>query len=689
MHRRNFQLVILAICWIAHPLLARDLVIPPDVLSKIEAGEWAAARTTAQNTAAADRTPGMNYALAISLTKLASAESSSIARDTMRKEAHQILVALIQENPTRRDVALATARLALDAQNSAMAEPAVKFYPADAAVLRLAGLAAVTDWATAWNNIPAHQNTVVRERVEKQRAASRAFAESCLTRAVLLGDQNADTLRWLAKLRADAGQWRDAVLYYDQAEAIAPLAWNVLAERAEVLVLDARVEEAAADMEIVRTIISGPQLALIERRLGNACVRINDFACAVNHYSAALRLDPPMRLIRRDLARAAFADGQYDLALWAYGQSHHVDGRSLEDQIGFAACLYHMGRQDRARAHLEDIARKLEARPAAERDKPAAADYYLYRGRLAWDAGDLDAAIPDLTKAFEAAPRNRAYAIFLHQAQLAAGDLHASIETARRHGMEGDNDDLEAARFAVLAVLEKWPRPRPEDMLARKPPHLLVANAVLARFAAVRQDWAGAAGYWRAARLIRGRIAEPDAAWALLHHGDVADAEACFQDLQRFHGAARARDWARMGLACIDIARKSGTQAAEWVSKIEDLTPVGEMNRDAILHAASHHGGPATEIDDPFVKLGVLVFPRSNGAIVHAILPSSPLLELEFPLLPGDRLIRINGVPVATDADVRAFREHTLTDGPITVVIRRRGQTFEQILPATALKRNP
>jgi len=689
MNHRKSILVLFALCLIAPPLPARDLEIPPDVLAKIEAGEWADARAGVENIPSADRTPGMKYALAISLIKLASVESSTAARDAMRKQANQTLLALLQENPARRDAALALARLALDARNSALAEPAVRLYPTDSGVLRLAGLAAVTHWSTLGNNIPDALKGVARERIENQRTAARNLAQYCLERDALLGDPNADTFRWLAKLAADAGQWREAVRYYDQAESIAPLTWNVLAERAEALVLDSRPHEAEADMEIVRTIISGPQLALIEHRLGNACVRIDDFARAASYYSAALRANPPMRIVRRDLARAAFADGQYDLALWAYGQSYRVDGRTLADQVGFAACLYHMGRPDRARAHLDDVARKLEERPAAEREKPAPTDFHHYRGRLAWEADDLDAAIADLTKAFDLAPHNRAYAIWLHQAQLAADDLHAAIETARRHGMSGGDDNRAAAHLAIEAILNTWPKPRPADMLALKPPHLPVANAALARFAAARQDWTAAAGYWRAGRLIRGRLADPDAGWSLFHHGDMKDAEACFQDLQRFNREARQRDWARMGLAITAIARKNGTEAVEWIGKIEDFSPVGEMNRDAILYAASLHGGPATEVNDPFVRLRILVFPRSNGAIVHAILPSSPLLDLEFPLMPGDRLLSIDGSPITGTDEVQAFREKTLPDGPITVTIRRSGQAFEQILLAASLRRNP
>jgi len=682
-------LVLCSICLIAPSLFALDLVIPSDVLAKIEAGDWGAARTAAEKTPAAERTPGMNYALAISLTKLAPNESST-TQASMRQQAHQILVTLLKENPARRDAAHAIVRLALDAQSSTMAAPAVESYPADAAVLRLAGLAAVADWATAWNNIPTHQRAAVRERVEQRRAASRALAESCLTRASLLGDNNADVQRWLAKLAADAGHWSEAVLYYGQAEAIAPLAWYVLAERAEVLVLDARPEEAAPDMETVRSIISGPQLALIERRLGNACVRIDDFTRAVDHYSAALRLDPPLRLIRRDLARAAFADGRYDLALWAYGQSYHVDGRALEDQIGFAACLYHMGRSDRARAHLEDVERKLEERPPAERDDPAPPDFHHYRGRLAWETGDLTSAIVDLKISFESAPHNRSYAVWLHQAQLAAGDLHAAIETARRHGMGGSDKDRDAAHLAVQMVLNTWPKPRPEDMFARKPPHLAVGYAVLARFAAARQDWTAAADYWRAGRLIRGRIAELDAGWALFHHGDINDAVACFQDVQQSNRDARKRDWARMGLASTSIAQKNGGEAAGWIAKIEDLAPIGDINRDAILYAAATHGGPKTDLDDPFVRLKILIYPRANGAIIHTILPSSPMLSLEFPLIPGDRLLHINGSTFNSVADAQTFRETPLpTEGPIAVTIRRHGLEFEQFLPAAAMRNAP
>ncbi|MFI7443560.1 tetratricopeptide repeat protein [Nonomuraea indica] len=195
------------------------------------------------------------------------------------------------------------------------------------------------------------------------------------------------------------------------------------ANRAQLLAQAGRVEEALADYAVAIGADPGYPDYYLDR--GGLLHRLGRHADALADFEAAIRLSPPFPEAYYDRAEVRYATGDLDGALADLGRTLELDPGFVPAYANRSGLLAAAGDHDGARRdaerglalaprdpHLRCVLGQVEAAAGRRAEATAAFDVALEldpdlvaawasRGALAFDAGDLDAALGDLTRALK------------------------------------------------------------------------------------------------------------------------------------------------------------------------------------------------------------------------------------------------------------------------------------------------
>lgn len=491
-----------------------------------------------------------------------------------------------------------------------------------------------------------------------------------LRQAALLGTSEASNDRWLALLLLRDEQYAEAGTAARRAMDAGDSGYEIRLLLAAALTHLGQPAEADRAYEEARR-QAPARTGLVEFERGKALLVMRRYNEAVEAMRAVLHMDSAQYNVRHYMGLAALGGRNYPFALWAFQQSAAVDGRA-DDLYGQGRCAYAMGcPKDAERLFRQAMAKYGESR----KDVTPPAEWVHYLGRAQWRQDNRQEALANLKAAFDRAPDQPLYARWLYQCQLAADDVHAAIETCRVYGNRGHAD---AALEAVQGILARWPTPRPQDALAKRLPHMMVAWAVLGDLYGSQGRHRTAVHYYRMAMRTSGRLARIQAGWALVRCGNWTEAEQTFRDYIQYQDE-KNKDYGRLGLGCVLLAKGSAAEARDVLAamKPEFSPPARET---ALFWAALRAGDPkARSGADPYTALGMIYNNRlgaGRGELVMMVVPGSPLDSVKPRLLPGDVVLRVGGRPLGSPEQLADLRKGRLAEGPVEVLVRRKSVEF-------------
>ncbi|MEV5408659.1 tetratricopeptide repeat protein [Thermopolyspora sp. NPDC052614] len=234
------------------------------------------------------------------------------------------------------------------------------------------------------------------------------------------------------------GRVEDALALVERAIALAdeglapgrhPIHRLVLrANRAQLKIMLGRFDEALGDLDAA--IAADPCYPDYYIDRGNLLYRMGRAADARADYETAMRVGPPFPEPYYNRAEIRFAEGDHEGALADLGHALELDPGFADAYINRAGLLVALGEHERARADAERGLQLAPANPyllcvlgqiemagggdAAERAErarhafdhalrrdPLLASAWANRGILAFETGDVDGAVRDLTRALE------------------------------------------------------------------------------------------------------------------------------------------------------------------------------------------------------------------------------------------------------------------------------------------------
>ena len=254
----------------------------------------------------------------------------------------------------------------------------------------------------------------------------------------------------------------------------------------------------------------------------------------------------------------------------------------------------------------------------------------------------------------------------------------------QRFGKAGYRDD---AIQALEAMLAKWPKPRMQDLFARRgKPHIYVIYDALAELYEAKGRFRTAAHYYRLGRRTAGPAVRTKACWALLPAGRPAEAEKGFAEYVR---RSKNKDYGRYGLACAQMAQEKWAAAAKTFSAVQKESMVPSCQSGMVL-CAMHTGEPPPTPADPYTLLGLVEGSRRGAGRGERVLCALPggVLEAARPRVRADDiLVRVGEFPLGTIEQVKAFRKSPVPAEPVEAQIRRGKHLFTVKLDYTPVAR--
>ena len=529
---------------------------------------------------------------------------------------------------------------------------------------------------------------------ELSRKSLRALEE-----AIEASDAEDPSVLWRAGFHAlVAGRPQQAVEYLGRSLASEPGGWEVHLHLARALTRVGRHAEAARHFD--RAIATAPGSALPQVpslkagaafARGVALLEAGRADDAVLAYRELLRIEPGFVGARRGLGDAAFAAGDLELALWAFGEAK-VAEQDWAAPYWTGRCLLRLGRtEDAERLMRETIAAAVEHNKTheekGERFHAVPRPWYHWLARAQWDLGKRAEAV-ETVLAWTWGGLDLAYARWAFQACLQTDDPYGAVAVCAGLGSDASQEAIDG----IHAVLSKWPTPRVADMRARKrPPHTLVAHLALADLHEKRSEFHSAAEHYVKGGYLIGAWAEAktgvvNGAWALHHAGRHEWAANVFAAIAK--GSAAWRSRARVGgaTALLRLGRPD-----EVLRELESpLDAEQAANADALrlwAGVAARAQAPRGPID-PWTLLGVVAAVPTYGVSVRAVLPGGALEQGPFLVLPGDRIWRVGSTHLTDDAGIAALRALPVPSQPVEVELHRgsRRLTFLVDLAAAALR---
>jgi len=248
------------------------------------------------------------------------------------------------------------------------------------------------------------------------------------------------------------------------------------ANRGQLLIKKGRLEEALAEFDAAIAADPGYPDYYIDR--GNLLHQMGRLDAARADYETAMRVGPPFPEPYYNRAEIHFATGDHEAALADLDHALELDPGFVDAYVNRAGLLAARGEYERARADAErglrlapdnpfllcvlgqiemaeDRAdRAREAFDGALRHDPALASAWANRGILAFQNGDVDGAVRDLSRAIDltgaADPAERAPLLFNRAVALrAAGrEAEAVADLTRALELAPDDEDVRRALAA-------------------------------------------------------------------------------------------------------------------------------------------------------------------------------------------------------------------------------------------------
>lgn len=487
--------------------------------------------------------------------------------------------------------------------------------------------------------------------------------------------------RWAGFCQLQRGGYAEAAALLSRAVVALPDAWDSRLDLALALLRAGRHDDAA--IQFARALELAPKQASDERggasrrtacrvAWGQALQAVGRSAEAATVYRDLLNEQPSFNGARHMLGSAAYDSGDMPLAMWAFTDSIDLDGVT-ESSTALGRCWYDLGEFGAALACFERAAASYKSNEARV---PAELEHYL--GRALWGLDRKADALPHLDKACTLEDDNMLYARWAFQAYIAADDPYGAIEVCRRMGFRKDVDEAIAG---IEEVLRRWPTPRPADFAAKKPQsHVRVATNALIDIRWAQGRVREAAEYIRGRRMHVGPGVHASAPWVLLLAGDAETAETSAKAVQVvFRTDEYWSDYARLAQAA---ALLKLAKPAEALTAIAPVKSKQNALRRAVLqyYASSAAGAPDAASADAWTALGVLEFRLLNdtaGVEILTLLPGSPLESADVPILPRDRIQKIEGLGyIGSDKSIERVRAAELPARSVEITILRRGESI-------------
>ncbi|MCK4601493.1 MAG: tetratricopeptide repeat protein, partial [Phycisphaerae bacterium] len=397
-----------------------------------------------------------------------------------------------------------------------------------------------------------------------------------LVRADALGTSRRDNDRWLAFLRYRNGLYEDGLAHAERYVATGPAGYDIYVIMGSCLTNLGRHEEAELAYSTARSLAPG-KVGVIDYNRAKALYRAGRYNEAVEAFRLVLGKSWAQANVRHWIGLAAFRGEDFRLALWGFIESRNVDDRT--DSIYFIGrCAYAMGKYALAEKHIQAAIDKLLSKygsMGSKRREPAEWTHYL--GRAQWGQGKRKQALKTLEDAFARDKRPR-HARWLFQAWIAEDNLHKAIDVCERFGKAGYRND---AIQALEAMLAKWPKPRMQDLFAKRgKPHIYVIYDALADLYRANSRFRTAAHYYQLGRRTAGPMVRVKACWALLQAGRLEEAAKGFAEYVR---RRKSKDYGRFGLACTQMAQKKWAAAAKTFSAIRKESMVPSCESGMVL----------------------------------------------------------------------------------------------------------
>jgi tetratricopeptide (TPR) repeat protein len=388
-----------------------------------------------------------------------------------------------------------------------------------------------------------------------------AAAEACYVNAVTLAPREARWPYYLGLLRQQEGRFDTALEAFRISAELDPGYPPTFYRLAEVTLALGDTDEAAKHVDHYLEL--EPDAAAGWALKGEIDLSRKDYAAAVEHLERALKLLPRANRLHVPLALAYRQLGEMDKAREHLAQRGSIGARPDDPRID-----------------------QLEELKQGER-------VHIIRGRMAFQAGDLSAAIEEFRKAVDANPDSGPARVNLGSALGETGDIEGALEQYR-HALELDAENF-TAHYNLGTLLAR----RGDTETARK--HLEEA---------VRLRPSDAPAQLELGRLLL-RVGEPEEA---LRHFKESEANRLSED-------------ARLGEAHALVALNRYREAKELLEETHRQVPEsGRTARDLAFLLAS---APDPELRDGerALDLAQRVF-KARQTVGHAELLALALAEL-------------------------------------------------------------
>ncbi|MFO7898333.1 MAG: tetratricopeptide repeat protein [Planctomycetota bacterium] len=599
------------------------------------------------------------------------------------KAVHHLKRAL-KANPMCRPAAVMLARsvaeLSLnDTYRVSNADPALEACPVDPDVLHWVG--------RAWMNkyFFAQWYGEAGEALKTRRSDFLRRAEATFRLAAALRPGDPAHQKWLAFALLRLRRYEEAAERAAKASSAGPGGWETYLVTSSAMTRLGRHAEAAQAFARARS--ARPALGKrVDFERGRALLSAGRFNEACESFCSAIRADKGYPFARHWLARSAVAAKDYGLAMWALKESHELDAKLIDDSYWAGRCAYGLKKF----ALAEKLFAKACAEPRRMGGRPNP-DWIHYLGRARWALGKKKEAYENLTLACERRPRNLAFARWLFAAYVEDEEFYKAVMVARRIGGRGHAE--EAARW-LEAMLEKWPQPRFQDLMAKKYPHARAAMEMLGHLRYFRGRFFEAGYCFGKARCTKGRYVRTRAGWAFLVTGRTKQAETVFRNylaadpvfhlyssrITRHTQTEKDKDYGRFGLGAALAARRRWDEAYKAFDAIQRADWDHTRKTGLLWSAIGLKKNDAPALADPYTLLGLMANKqrgRNRGAEVLTVIPGSLLDGHEPRLRADDRILRVGDMRLGGMEQLKAFRESPIPDKPVKALVRRGEHRFE------------
>lgn len=245
------------------------------------------------------------------------------------------------------------------------------------------------------------------------------------------------------------------------AELIQPLSPDDYRELARLLTKQGRYSQALQSLDAAMEVSATASIELVMDR-ATLLAKLGRFEEAAELYRQVFAHDRNHRVIRARLGDAAYADGNYPLAIFAYRESYLTDA-SLDSLAKLGLCAYDLG-QDELAVHYVEQAIQASIKKYGDGFR-IPGDWCFTRGRARWNLDQpLDAA-DDLLNAVNQDPGNPEkvrWAVYVCKEIKAP---HGLIDVARDWGLHGDPNE---AIGVLQYVRANWFFPVSRDHRGRR-----------------------------------------------------------------------------------------------------------------------------------------------------------------------------------------------------------------------------